>query len=224
MYFTRGRYPFALEGDLQHRLSPRGERALLPNLTHLRGVLGSGDELRSLMHILSNRLVSLRVDFGGPEPFPAIADYVRLMEEIMIVAPNTQHLALFAKVDHWPTRTLERAGTAVADFLATQSRLQHLETNMVIFTHLAPRHPPMTFLTDLHLLGSIREPGAPSMNPLLLPSLRRLRGDFQSDNKDFWASLLSVASRTIEESSSQLYRLHLTSSSCSMLLAPLACC
>jgi hypothetical protein len=101
-----GCYSFALEGNLRHRLTPRRERTLVPNLTHLQWYPPSGDELRVLLHLLCNRLVLLDVKFPIPIDedeeisFPEIADYVRLVEEITVAAPNFKHLTLFSKLDH----------------------------------------------------------------------------------------------------------------------------
>jgi hypothetical protein len=70
---------------------------------------------------------------------------------------------------------------------------------MATFTHLIYKHTPLKCLTDLRLEGSFRGPGPTLIDPVPFPSLRRVRGYFEPNNKDFWAVLFSLAGRTIEE-------------------------
>jgi hypothetical protein len=154
------------------------------------------------MHLLSSRLVSLRLDFVSSHrqpSFPAIADYVRLVEEIMVAVPNLQQLALYGSMDSWPIGARESAGTALAELVGALPILQLLETDITPFNYLTHKHPPMTCLIQLDLKTNFQGPWPTLMDSASFPALQKVRAHYQSSNKDFWALLLSSAARTIEE-------------------------
>jgi hypothetical protein len=201
-----GPYSSLLQGPTLQRAMPRRDRAFLPNLTTLHWSPSYFEDLEALCHLLVPCLRTLTVVFTpatGPRDYRDCllrvrsADYVRLAEEIMLVAPSLDDLVAHNEAisDLVVTGEME---DAYLSLLQSQTTLQYLGMDMDLFAHAIFRScASFHHLVELHLRDYIGERLAYSTASLSLPVLQKVSGSLQGGSKDVWMLLLSVAHNTI---------------------------